>query len=96
MNIQELAKKIKEAVATYNTSDEYNRKGNYPFQGKEKVTIWEKYGKQRIYVDGFHSDKSFYYDVIENNVVPSRQGASSDAINIFKIANIESYKINNK
>jgi len=59
-----------------------------------KTRVWEKYGKSRIYVDGFHYSKSFYIDMNSKEIVCNRAGTWSTAENMaaelvnqgFKIA----------
>ena len=44
-----------------------------------KANLWEKNGKSRIYVQGFHYSKTFYVDLTNNTIKCNRPGAVSTA-----------------
>jgi hypothetical protein len=70
IELKELYKTKKEKLSKHEIIELLRKQGL-------NAKLWEKYGKCRIYVDGFHYSKSFYIDIIEKKVVANRPGAVS-------------------
>ena len=58
-----------------------------------KANRWQKNGNDRIYVEGFHHDKTFYIDLVKKQAKANRPGAISDMKDILEKANINGFEL---